>query len=98
MANLIAKNKGNIAAYFAVHSYSQLWMYPYGYTNTKPANAAELVSCAKSSIDYDNFSLSLKNKLSAAGVSAIKAKYGLTFKYGTIASTICKSAAIVCDG
>ena len=42
MSELINKYKGNIAAYFAVHSYSQLWMYPYGDKNSNPPNVADL--------------------------------------------------------
>jgi len=42
MSNFMSRNKGNIAAYYAIHSYSQLWMYPYGYTNSKPSNSAVL--------------------------------------------------------
>ncbi|XP_047736396.1 inactive metallocarboxypeptidase ECM14 [Hyalella azteca] len=30
------------AALFSIHSYSQLWMYPYGYTSDLPPDAAEL--------------------------------------------------------
>ena len=31
-----------IAAYFTLHSYGQMWMYPYGYTDTLPVNHEEL--------------------------------------------------------
>ncbi len=44
MSQLIMSKKGNIAAYFALHSFSQLWMYPYGYTNALPPNNRILVS------------------------------------------------------
>lgn len=42
MADLVAQRSGNIAAYFAIHSYSQLWMYPYGYKNALPSNSKQL--------------------------------------------------------
>jgi hypothetical protein len=42
MSQLIAKEK-KIAAYFALHSYVQMWMYPWGYTKTLPPNSALLV-------------------------------------------------------
>lgn len=60
MSELIAKHKGNIAAYFAVHSYSQLWMYPFGYKNTKPANANELVCFKFDCVKCFNFLKYLK--------------------------------------
>jgi murein tripeptide amidase MpaA len=41
MRDLILARQGNVAAYFAIHSYSQLWMYPYGYSNKLPANNAQ---------------------------------------------------------
>lgn len=40
MENLL-KQYGNVA-FLDVHSYSQFWMYPYGYANVLPENAAEL--------------------------------------------------------
>lgn len=43
LANLVRQYSGRIAAYFAVHSYSQLWMFPYGYTYNMPSNYAQLV-------------------------------------------------------
>ena len=43
MSQLINQYKGNIGAYFAVHSYSQLWMYPWGYTYSLTSNSADLV-------------------------------------------------------
>jgi hypothetical protein len=42
MSQLIAKEK-KIAAYFALHSHVQMWMYPWGYTKTLPPNSALLV-------------------------------------------------------
>jgi murein tripeptide amidase MpaA len=42
MADLISSKAGSIAAYFAIHSYSQIWMYPWGYTYTLPPNNADL--------------------------------------------------------
>ena len=43
MADFVLKRKGKVAAYFAIHAFSQLWMYPYGYANTPAPNAAQLV-------------------------------------------------------
>lgn len=39
------KNHGNIKAFISIHSYSQLLLYPYGYTTESAADQAELV-CA----------------------------------------------------
>uniref|UniRef100_A0A8B9Q654 Carboxypeptidase A2 n=1 Tax=Apteryx owenii TaxID=8824 RepID=A0A8B9Q654_APTOW len=44
------KNHGNTVAFLTLHSYSQLLMYPYGYKCTKPADYAELVRPAASSV------------------------------------------------
>lgn len=37
------KSHGNIKAFVSIHSYSQLLLYPYGYTETPAPNAQELV-------------------------------------------------------
>ncbi|XP_010140010.1 PREDICTED: carboxypeptidase A1-like, partial [Buceros rhinoceros silvestris] len=36
------KDHGNIKAFISIHSYSQLLLYPYGYTNTPAADQKEL--------------------------------------------------------
>ena len=43
MAELIETRKGRTAAYFAFHSFSEFWMYPWGYTHKLPPNAQQLV-------------------------------------------------------
>ncbi|KAJ6215721.1 hypothetical protein RDWZM_010221 [Blomia tropicalis] len=50
MANLINQYKGSIAAYFAVHSYSQLWMYPFGYSYSLPPNAQQLKTLSQAAV------------------------------------------------
>lgn len=50
MANLVNSYRGRIAAYIAIHSYSQLWMYPYGYKTSLPPNAATLKSLSQAAI------------------------------------------------
>jgi len=35
---------GNVKAFIDVHAYSQLWMFPYGYTKKKPKDYKTLVS------------------------------------------------------
>lgn len=37
------KNHGNIKAFVSIHSYSQLLLYPYGYTRTPVPDQQELV-------------------------------------------------------
>lgn len=37
------KNHGNIKAFVSIHSYSQLLLYPYGYTRTPVPDQKELV-------------------------------------------------------
>lgn len=43
VVDLIQKH-GNFKSFIDLHSYSQLLMYPYGYTSKKASDAAELVS------------------------------------------------------
>lgn len=43
MSELVLTRKGRIAAYFAFHSFSEFWMYPWGYTSKLPPNARQLV-------------------------------------------------------
>uniref|UniRef100_A0A8D0G5J6 Carboxypeptidase A1 n=1 Tax=Sphenodon punctatus TaxID=8508 RepID=A0A8D0G5J6_SPHPU len=44
------KQHGNIKAFISIHSYSQLLLYPYGYTQTKAADQQELDAVAKSAV------------------------------------------------
>lgn len=36
VADFISKNNNSIVSYLNFHSYSQLWMTPWGYTTKKP--------------------------------------------------------------
>ncbi|XP_036616915.1 carboxypeptidase A1-like [Trichosurus vulpecula] len=42
---------GNIKAFVSIHSYSQLLLYPYGYTTARAADQAELHELAKTAVD-----------------------------------------------
>ncbi|XP_068458726.1 carboxypeptidase A5 [Clinocottus analis] len=44
------KSHGNIQAFVSIHSYSQMLLYPYGYTRTPVKDQAELHSLAKKAI------------------------------------------------
>ncbi|KAF3706144.1 Carboxypeptidase A1 [Channa argus] len=44
------KSHGNIKAFISIHSYSQMLLYPYGYTRTPVKDQAELHSLAKKAI------------------------------------------------
>ncbi|TNN00261.1 hypothetical protein fugu_011507 [Takifugu bimaculatus] len=44
------KAHGNIKAFISIHSYSQMLLYPYGYTRTPVKDQAELHSLAKKAI------------------------------------------------
>ncbi|KAM5302655.1 carboxypeptidase A1 [Glossophaga mutica] len=44
------KNHGNIKAFISIHSYSQLLLYPYGYTTDSAADQAELDHLAESAV------------------------------------------------
>nr|XP_020668344.1 carboxypeptidase A1-like [Pogona vitticeps] len=45
------KSHGNIKAFVSIHSYSQLLLYPFGYTSKKAADQAELDAVAKSAVE-----------------------------------------------
>ncbi|XP_041113731.1 carboxypeptidase A1-like [Polyodon spathula] len=45
------KSHGNIKAFISIHSYSQMLLYPYGYTKTPAPNQQELHSLARKAID-----------------------------------------------
>ncbi|XP_025946893.1 carboxypeptidase A1-like [Apteryx rowi] len=44
------KNHGNIKAFISIHSYSQLLLYPYGYTTTPAADQKELHQVAQKAV------------------------------------------------
>ncbi|OXB70765.1 UNVERIFIED_CONTAM: hypothetical protein H355_009208 [Colinus virginianus] len=44
------KNHGNIKAFISIHSYSQLLLYPYGYTTTPVPDKEELNQIAKEAV------------------------------------------------
>ncbi|XP_062276508.1 carboxypeptidase A1-like [Scomber scombrus] len=44
------KSHGNIKAFLSIHSYSQMLLYPYGYTRTPAKDQAELHALAKKAI------------------------------------------------
>ncbi|XP_010706545.1 carboxypeptidase A1-like [Meleagris gallopavo] len=44
------KNHGNIKAFISIHSYSQLLLYPYGYTTTAVPDKEELHQVAKEAV------------------------------------------------
>lgn len=43
----IMANRQNMMAYLTYHSYGQMWLYPWGYTSSLPADWQELDSAAK---------------------------------------------------
>ncbi|XP_012170723.2 carboxypeptidase B [Bombus terrestris] len=50
MADYILANKQNIRIYLTLHSYSQMWLVPWGYTYSKPSDYSELANVAKKAI------------------------------------------------
>jgi len=42
--DVLAANRGRVVAAITIHSFSQLWMSPYGYQNALPTDYAEMVS------------------------------------------------------
>ncbi|GCB74245.1 carboxypeptidase A1-like [Scyliorhinus torazame] len=71
-------NHGNFKSFIDVHSYSQLLMFPYGYTSTKPKDYNELMELSKKSIT------------ALASVHGTKYRYGpiLTTIYQSSGSSI----------
>ncbi|XP_075713629.1 carboxypeptidase A1-like [Rhinoderma darwinii] len=45
------KSHGNIKGFISIHSYSQMLLYPYGYTTARTPDNAELDSVAKVAVD-----------------------------------------------
>ena len=66
------QSQKNINGYVNFHSYSQLWMSPWGYTSDLPPTD-----------DY-----TAQNDVSASAVEAIAAVHGTKFDYGPISKTI----------
>jgi len=50
MSDVVNQYKANTVAYFAIHSYSQLWMWPWGYTTSLPPNSAELTTLSNAAL------------------------------------------------
>jgi len=82
MSNVVNGEKGNIAAYISIHSYSQIWMWPWGYTATLPPNNAELnrlstlaVNAIKATNGLDFTKGSIANAIYVASGSSIDWAY-----------------------
>jgi hypothetical protein len=43
IVNFLRQNGQNIDAYLTVHSYGQMWLYPWGFTSALPADYLDLV-------------------------------------------------------
>jgi len=80
IANYV-KKLGNVKYYNNYHSYSQLWMGPWGYTFSTPP-AADFAKQQEA------------GKLAAA---AIQKTHGLRYGQGPVASTIYQASGIMCD-
>jgi len=50
MSDLINQYKAQTVAYFAIHSYSQLWMWPWGDTTVLPPNAHQLYALSNAAL------------------------------------------------
>ncbi|XP_014483176.1 PREDICTED: carboxypeptidase B-like [Dinoponera quadriceps] len=51
IANYILANKQHIRMYLSLHSYSQMWLVPWGYTRSKPSDYSDLMNVAKRAIN-----------------------------------------------
>lgn len=43
IVNFLQKEKNSIDAYLTIHSYGQMWLYPWGYTSALPDDYQDLV-------------------------------------------------------
>ncbi|XP_076388900.1 carboxypeptidase A2 isoform X2 [Megachile rotundata] len=50
MAEYILTNKQSIRMYLTLHSYSQMWLVPWGYTHSKPSDYSELMGAARKAV------------------------------------------------
>jgi hypothetical protein len=44
VTDVLATNRGRVVAAITIHSFSQLWMSPYGYQSALPTDYDEMVS------------------------------------------------------
>uniref|UniRef100_A0A3Q1HJ80 Carboxypeptidase A1 n=1 Tax=Anabas testudineus TaxID=64144 RepID=A0A3Q1HJ80_ANATE len=77
------KSHGNIKAFISIHSYSQMLMYPYGYTSTPAKDQAEL--------QKENLGIS------TYAITDLASLYGTKYTYGSIISTIYQASGGTID-
>ncbi|XP_072767295.1 carboxypeptidase B [Anoplolepis gracilipes] len=51
MADYILANKQHIRMYLTLHSYSQMWLLPWGHTRSKPSDYSDMINVAKKAIN-----------------------------------------------
>ncbi|XP_015609902.1 carboxypeptidase B [Cephus cinctus] len=51
MADYILANRQNIKMYLTLHSYSQMWLVPWGYTKSRPSDFSELANVARKAVN-----------------------------------------------
>jgi carboxypeptidase A2 len=51
MSNFILSHKDEIKVYLTMHSYSQLWLVPWGYKTEKPADYYDLYVLAEQAVN-----------------------------------------------
>lgn len=88
----MAHNK-EINAFLTFHTYSQLWLHPFGHKrNNYPADISDLVCYSSFSV----FHLSLLQKFyfqkdtATLAAAAVRALYGTRYTVGSGADTLCK--------
>lgn len=95
------KSHGRIKSFVSIHSYSQMLLYPYGYTRTPCKDQAELVrrpNLHTTSWMLINGALSnvmmfpimfSQHELARKAISDLASLYNTQYRYGSIISTIC---------
>ncbi|XP_050458345.1 carboxypeptidase B-like isoform X2 [Cataglyphis hispanica] len=51
VADYILANKQHIRMYLTLHSYSQMWLLPWGHTRSKPSDYSDMINVAKKAIN-----------------------------------------------
>ncbi|KAL0968651.1 hypothetical protein UPYG_G00269690 [Umbra pygmaea] len=92
------RSHGNLKAFVSIHSYSQMLLYPYGYTKTPCKDQNEL--CPAPGIVTTRGYLSLilpQDTLAKKAITDLASLYGTSYRYGSIINTIYQASGGTVD-
>lgn len=89
LRNFVERQLPQLKVYMSLHSYGQLFLSPWGYTNEKPYNYADQVPTHKYSI-LTKTTQNFQKMAAKSAVNAIKNTTGAEYNYGTIAELMCE--------